>query len=269
MAVPQSILDAPSRASAPAEVATIHLTPGQADIDRLSEMIDAGARAKHEQFGEDLHLDDVIPKPWGHEYRAYADDFFDLWGLHIEPGQGTSTHAHVRKLTYLLCLGGRGTTTGLRHQVPVRPGTILRVEAGAFHGTANVGDEPLLLVEIELPRNKFDLMRLSDSYQRAGTDYERSSVGSLRAPLRKVRYLPHARMRRRSPDGELSFSIRTGTDIHYRRLDGDMFHVPLSIAGLVTSDVRITTPTSGVPVLDALYLSIQRHRIDAGATLGG
>jgi len=45
----------------------------------LKRLTRVGARALNEQFDDDSHLNEIIPKPWGYEYRAYVDDFFDLW----------------------------------------------------------------------------------------------------------------------------------------------------------------------------------------------
>src|SRR5206468_2149007 len=140
-------------------------------------------------FHDEGHLDDVIPKPWGYEYRAYADEYFDLWALHIDRGHGTSMHVHPRKLTYLACLGGHGLTTGLAAESEVAPGSVLRIAPGTFHSTRNTGSGPLELIEVELPRNKFDLLRLRDDYKRAGMAYESASVPEPESEMRTVPYL--------------------------------------------------------------------------------
>ena len=38
-----------------------------------------------ENFDDPRHayLDELIPKPWGEEFRAYADDFYDVWKLRL------------------------------------------------------------------------------------------------------------------------------------------------------------------------------------------
>ncbi|MDF5756961.1 cupin domain-containing protein [Spongiactinospora sp. TRM90649] len=220
-----------------------------------------GIRPFNEQFDEDSHLNEVIPKPWGYEYRAYVDDFFDFWALHVNAPHGTSMHVHPRKLTYLLCLAGQGVTSTLSGDVKVEAGTILRIAPGAFHSTRNTGDEPLELIEVEAPRNKFDLIRLSDDYNRAGTSYESVSLQEPEHPMRRVPYLPHARMRGGTPDGRFLFDIRTGTDIFYRRRPADVFYIPLCLSGVVHSHVEILTSLpedDRRPQVDKFYLSVTR-----------
>ncbi|MEO3976555.1 cupin domain-containing protein [Streptomyces sp. CAU 1734] len=236
----------------------------RADMRKLGKLLRGGARALNEMFDQDAHLDEIIPKPWGYEYRAFVDDFFDLWSLHIESGHGTSVHVHPRKLTYLLCLGGTGMTTGLdRDEIPLREGTVLRIAAGAFHGTRNTGDEPLELIEVEVPRNKFDLIRLQDDYDRAGTAYETFSLEEPSHPMRAIPSHPNTRMRARTPDHRFRFTLRTGMDIFYRPDPKDIFHIPLHIAGAVNRDIEILTghaEDDRRPQTDQQYLSISRTR---------
>jgi mannose-6-phosphate isomerase-like protein (cupin superfamily) len=236
------------------------LDAGPADIAELNRLLRRGLRTGNERFEEEAHLRNVVPKPWGYEYRAYVDDFFDLWALHIDAPHGTSMHVHPRKLTYLICLSGTGVTWGLggaEHQV--RAGSMVRIGRGAFHATRNSGDEPLELIEVEVPRNKYDLMRLHDDYNRAGTGYESQSVADHGNGLRSVPSRPTAEMRDRTPDGRFRFELRTGMDIFYRRRGEDIFYIPLCISGVVHSEVDILARAGGRrPQTDLDYLCIAR-----------
>lgn len=242
----------------------VSLDVGRADISRLEKLIAEGARFGNENFETDRHLDEVIPKPWGYEYRAYVDDSFDLWCLHIDPGHSTSAHVHPRKLTYLLGLGGEGVTCGLgRADVPVRPGTVLRIAGGVFHGTRNTGTEQLVLIEVEVPRNKLDLVRLRDDYDRAGKAYETLSLEEPQNLMRRVPSRQNARMRTHTTDGAYHFDLRTGMDIFYRPSPDDLFHVPLHITGVVHNDVEILTGDPADhrrPNTDRQYLCISWPR---------
>ncbi|MFC6066173.1 cupin domain-containing protein [Streptomyces ochraceiscleroticus] len=245
------------------ETGIIRMDAGKSDIAQLKKLVRSGSRIFNEQFEEESHLDRIIPKPWGYEYRAYVDDFFDLWSLRIDAPHGTSVHVHPRKLTYLLCLGGQGVTSGLRREdIRIGAGSILRIAPGAFHGTRNAGDEPLELIEVEVPRNKFDLIRLQDDYNRVGTAYESESVEQPQNAMRVVRSFPNARMRRQSPDRRFRFELRTGTDIFYRRRKEDLFHIPLCVSGVVESDVEILTGRPAEiqrPQTERQYLSVSRN----------
>jgi mannose-6-phosphate isomerase-like protein (cupin superfamily) len=236
------------------------LDPGAADTVTLNRLLRQGIRSGNESFDADTHLRNVVPKPWGYEYRAYVDDFFDLWVLHVDPGHGTSMHAHPRKLTYLICLAGTGITIGLgRTEHRLGPGSVVRIGGGAFHCTRNDGDDPLVLIEVEVPRNKYDLVRLADDYQRAGTEYESESVTGRFDHLRRVPHRPNSEMRDRTADGRFRFRLRTGMDVFYRRLAEDMFYIPLCVSGVVRADVDIIGRDEGrAPQTDVDYLCISR-----------
>lgn len=236
------------------------LDAGMADVAELNRLVRTGARAGNEQFDTEAHLNEVIPKPWGYEYRAYVDEYFDFWALHIDAPHATSMHVHPRKLTYLICLGGQGITSGLNTEFVVTPGTAVRIAPGAFHATRNTADEPLELIEVEIPRNKLDLLRLRDDYNRAGTAYESQSLPT-KYTMRAVPYLPNTRMRQRTPDGRFRFELRTGMDIFYRRRDDDLFYVPLCMSGVIYSNVEILTGgDTRRPDVDKIYLCIARAR---------
>ena len=177
---------------------------GDEDVAMLDSLLRRGARVGNENLDADRHLHELIPKPWGREYRAYADDFLDVWHLQIDPGHATSMHTHPRKTTYLLCLAGEGTMTTLRGALPVRAGTVLRIGRGAFHSTSSEApQEPLMLVEVETPRNKYDLLRLCDGYQRVGTGYEQKATALATKP-RRVPYLRNASLCRVSPSAAIN-----------------------------------------------------------------
>jgi mannose-6-phosphate isomerase-like protein (cupin superfamily) len=246
---------------APAEYTPFGFAAGRQDLEKLKAIAESGTRIGNEQFDSDAYLDEIIPKPWGYEYRAYADDFFDFWALRIEAPHSTSMHVHPRKTTYLLCLHGTGVTDGLDQSVAIRAGSVLRIDPGAFHSTRNTGDEPLHLIEVETPRNKFDLMRLADSYDRTGRGYETDHKPLDSAPMRPVRGRPGARIRSQAPDGGIQYRIRTGYDVFYRRMAGDLFYVPLDLAGAVRRSVEILTnhpADERRPNTESIYLAIHQ-----------
>src|SRR6476660_1400694 len=68
------------------------LTPTTDDIDLLRKM--TRGSMSNENFDQDKYLNELIPKPWGHEYRIYTDNIYDVWKLRITPGGQTSLHCH-------------------------------------------------------------------------------------------------------------------------------------------------------------------------------
>ena len=244
---------------APRADVLLRVDPGPRDIAALSDAVRGGKRIGNETLHGDEHLNELIPKPWGFEYRVFADDFLDVWHLSIGSGHSTSTHVHPRKVTYLLCLAGEGVMTTLSGELPVSEGTAVRIAAGAFHGTRSTGTGPLHLVEVEAPRNKFDLIRLRDGYNREREGYESRHSEMDTSPSRPVPYLPSARLRSACPNGEYRFEIRAGMDIFYRRRAEDLFHIPLGVSGVVAADLQILNcrrDDRSKPAVDQYYLSL-------------
>ncbi len=139
-------------------------------VDRIADLL------SNESFAEDVFLDELIPKPWGREYRIYADNFFDIWKLELGPGRGTSLHYHPRKDTILMCLGGRGRVQLADAVIDIAAGRHVLIARGVVHATTNTGEHELELIEVEHPRNKFDLIRVQDGYGRASQPYEATSA---------------------------------------------------------------------------------------------
>ena len=242
----------------------VRLDATDEDLAALNDLLRSGVRIgnEHADDDSDLHLDGIIPKPWGYEYRVFTDDFVDVWHLRMGRLHSTSMHAHPRKATYLLCLDGHGRMRTLRSALEVSRGTIVRIGAGAFHTTENVGGGDLDLVEVELPRNKLDLVRLSDRYRRELTPYEVGHKFDPNCRLRKVGYLPQCRMRSTSPDGRYGFQVRAGMDLYYRPQPRDVCHIPLGAAGVIRGEVDVLVGHGGArrpPQVDHYYLSIQER----------
>ncbi|KAA8999353.1 cupin domain-containing protein [Affinibrenneria salicis] len=125
-----------------------------------------------ENITSDTYLNYLIKKPWGYEYRIYADNLYDAWKLSIDPGGSTSMHCHPKKDTALLCLKGSGITHFINGEVVnLQEGDKIYIKRGVFHSTS-AGEHGIHLIEIENPRDKFDLIRLEDNYGRKNQGYE-------------------------------------------------------------------------------------------------
>lgn len=161
-------------------------TPDASDESEISKIL-LSTPNNGESFEKDIHLNDFIEKPWGFEYRIYCDSVFDAWKLHISPDESTSMHCHIQKDTVLICLKGSGLTQFLDgNKYPLQPGESIYINKGVFHQTI-AGKSGIELLEIENPRNKFDLLRLQDKYGRQNTAYEKKSQDhDLLAPLDKI-----------------------------------------------------------------------------------
>jgi mannose-6-phosphate isomerase-like protein (cupin superfamily) len=203
------------------------------------------------------YLDNLISKPWGCEYRVYDDVLVDVWLLRLTPGTSTSLHCHPRKHTVLLCLHGHGeVTTGDGRNSPIRQGTVLQIEAGAVHRSRALSE--LVLVEVETPRDKFDLLRLEDDAGRRLGTYEAADKVKRRLhPLLALDGAPrHGRLRPRCETGLHGFAVQSGIDVVCD--EGLMFAVSLDTASIVRRELTVSGPHTGfAPSLEHTHLTIR------------
>ena len=220
----------------------------------------AQERMPRERPGSAQHryLDNLIHKPWGREYRVYDDALIDVWMLELEPGSSTSMHCHPRKDTFLLCVSGYGETlTGSGRRIAVGPGTVLHIQQGATHCSHAVTG--MTLVEIETPRDKFDLIRLEDDHGRRRTPYEGAShMDRLDPPLGRIANgPPQARVRPRCANGLHRFAAEQGREV-LRDTRAIAFAISLDALGVLRRDVEIGRRGDlGAIRPDHLYLTIR------------
>lgn len=118
------------------------------------------------------YADVIVKKPWGYEYLMYQNDRLGLWYLHIRHGARTSLHCHPRKKTGLLLLAGEVTVSFLNDSTPLKAPARLMIRPGLFHSTSAVSPEGAVVLEVETPRDKDNLVRLEDPYGRKEQPYE-------------------------------------------------------------------------------------------------
>ncbi len=118
----------------------------------------------------------IVRKPWGAEYLAFRNEHMAIWVLEIEKGKATSLHCHPRKNTALIILQGIVEVSFIRDTVPHRFRGLDKVNIfqGRFHRTRAVSDDVVLL-EVESPDDKRDIVRLEDDYGRANSPIEEAT----------------------------------------------------------------------------------------------
>ncbi len=237
------------------------VTPSIQDIDMLSQSMAENFELKGEQFELDLYLDGIIPKPWGHEYRIYADALYDIWKLKLLPGQSTSMHCHPRKETALLCLAGQGKVQIWEQSYLVEAGNCIHIRKGVFHATENIGDSPLELVEVETPRNKFDLVRANDKYGRRGKIYEQKNLDQKILDINYVKYNREGKIRTACIANKFNFGLRAGMDMIGRPTNDLMFTVSLGIKNALSHDIQVFSqnPDEDLVVTNDFYFTISQN----------
>lgn len=112
----------------------------------------------------------TVVKPWGNEIEVYCKGALSMWRLTLLPASETSMHCHPGKRTVLMVEEGYCVVETLSGAHDLGPGDIAHIEPGAFHRTRT--KTGVVMVEVETPPNKRDLVRLEDRYGRQGQGYE-------------------------------------------------------------------------------------------------
>jgi hypothetical protein len=114
----------------------------------------------------------VVQKPWGYEYLIFETKEVALWLLYIEHGKGTSLHCHPMKTTGLILLEGEAELGFIVDSKVIQAPNKQMIRRGLFHSTRALSLSGALVLEIETPNDKEDLVRLEDNYGRASDGYE-------------------------------------------------------------------------------------------------
>ena len=121
------------------------------------------------------YQNNIVKKPWGYEYLVYENDECALWFLYIKHNHRTSMHCHPNKTTGLTLLDGKATVSFLSDDFGLNPMNKIMIRKGLFHSTCATDERGAWVFEIETPVDKYDLVRLRDSYGREGKPYEDES----------------------------------------------------------------------------------------------
>jgi mannose-6-phosphate isomerase-like protein (cupin superfamily) len=119
------------------------------------------------------HKSVIVQKPWGYEYLAYENENVALWVLHIKKDHSTSMHCHPNKTTGLIVVSGSVEMKFIADSKRLDAPAKQMIRRGLFHQTCALSDDVIVL-EIETPVDKNDLVRLVDTYGRASQGYENS-----------------------------------------------------------------------------------------------
>ena len=114
----------------------------------------------------------VVNKPWGYEYLIFENAYVAIWVLFLKYNHGTSMHCHPTKKTSLLVLSGKVNCSTLDGWIERKEGEGLLIDEAVFHSSKAISKSGALIMEVESPPNKKDLVRLKDGYGREKQGYE-------------------------------------------------------------------------------------------------
>ena len=115
----------------------------------------------------------VVKKPWGNEYIVCKNRKTATWLLNINYNKKTSLHCHPKKKTGFILLSGKvEVMLGFYEKRILNAPSKLMIRPGLFHSTKCLSKKGAVVLEIETPINKDDLVRYKDNYGRENTPYE-------------------------------------------------------------------------------------------------
>ena len=114
-----------------------------------------------------------VLKPWGSEYKIYSNSVLSIKLLRIHKNQSTSLHCHpIKKTGFILIKGLVEVDLGFYNKKKLSAPAKLMIRPGLFHATKNKTNQTSIILEIETPIDKDDLVRFKDSYGRENKSYE-------------------------------------------------------------------------------------------------
>lgn len=120
---------------------------------------------------EEIFMDNIVKKPWGYEYLIFKNKNLSIWLLSVNKNEKTSFHCHSKKLTGLICLSGKVEISFFEDKQILKEGQKIIIRRGLFHSSKSL-DNNTILLEVETPSEKDDLIRLNDEYGRENSSYE-------------------------------------------------------------------------------------------------
>lgn len=115
----------------------------------------------------------LVKKPWGCEHIAYQNDVCCVGLLKIDYNQETSLHCHPNKKTGLIVVEGEvQIELGFYDTKILKAPSKIMIRPGLFHSTKCISKEGCIILEVENPVDKNDLIRFKDQYGREDKPYE-------------------------------------------------------------------------------------------------
>lgn len=139
-----------------------------------------------QQVNED-YKKKIVSKPWGYEYLMFENKHVAVWILYLKTGDSTSMHCHPKKKSSLIVLFGQVMTSSLSAQFKLKSLEAAMIDKGAFHASEARSLDGALIMEVESPPDKSDLVRLKDKYGREQKGYE--NFAHISTELDKYQYL--------------------------------------------------------------------------------
>jgi mannose-1-phosphate guanylyltransferase/mannose-6-phosphate isomerase len=109
-----------------------------------------------------------VYRPWGYYDSIDAGEGFQAKRLMLKPGAKISLQSHRRRAEHWVVVSGKARVTRNEDLLVLRPNESTYIPKGAIHRLENIGDEPLLVVEVQSGDylGEDDIERYEDDYKR-------------------------------------------------------------------------------------------------------
>ena len=120
-----------------------------------------------------MYANFLVKKPWGSEYLIYSNKNLAAWLLEMKFNAKTSLHCHPKKKTGLILIKGTAEVNiGFYEKLKLKAPAKIMIRPGLFHATKSTSKKGSMLIELETPVDKNDLVRFKDKYGRSQKPYE-------------------------------------------------------------------------------------------------
>jgi mannose-6-phosphate isomerase len=113
---------------------------------------------------------DSEQRPWGSWHVIDVADGYKIKRIHVNPGSRLSLQSHEHRSEHWVVIQGVATCEVDEALTTVQHGESIDVPQGAHHRLGNLGDEELVIVEVQLGAytGEDDICRYEDDFGRHG-----------------------------------------------------------------------------------------------------
>ena len=131
------------------------------DVKTAVEILKANDVAQAVEFPKDH-------RPWGWFERLALGDNFQVKRIHVKPGAALSLQSHNHRSEHWVVVEGTAKVTIADEVKLITQGESVYVPLGARHRMENIGDLPMVLIEVQIGTylGEDDIVRYEDFYKR-------------------------------------------------------------------------------------------------------
>ena len=113
-------------------------------------------------------LGDLVERPWGTFEGVARGEGYQVKRIEVHPGRRLSLQRHAHRAEHWVVVQGHALVTCDNQQVERKADEWIYIPLGAVHRLENIGDELLLLVEVQIGAriDEDDIERLEDDFGR-------------------------------------------------------------------------------------------------------